>query len=136
MEDSSDQYCSTGSLGSDEYSLRSCYSPLVVMPVRTEARVPSRQQDVDYYKAYCELHFQNLALQSKVQELQRDRRQLLARIEAYQATQAKDTTKSDASSTRKRRVADLIERHYQCEVCGKNYGAEGSLNQHVRLKHK
>jgi hypothetical protein len=31
-----------------------------------------------------------------------------------------------------------IERHYICPIgnCGKNYGSEGSLNQHIKLKHK
>jgi transcription elongation factor Elf1 len=139
MEDSRDRNYSVGSLSSDfdQYSLRtsSSYCPFVILPAQTEASVPSRQQDLDYYQAYCDLYLQNLALQSKVQELQTHRRQILARIEACQVTQAKNTIKSDASS-RKRRIADLIERHYNCGMCGRSYGAEGSLNQHVRLKHK
>jgi len=38
---------------------------------------------------------------------------------------------------RHRRRAALIDRHYQCPVqaCSKNYGSEGSLNQHLKLKH-
>ena len=31
-----------------------------------------------------------------------------------------------------------IDRHFQCPVtqCGKTYGSEGSLNQHIKRKHK
>lgn len=38
---------------------------------------------------------------------------------------------------RHRRTANEIERHYKCQVeqCGKLYGSEGSLNQHMKIKH-
>jgi len=34
-------------------------------------------------------------------------------------------------------TAQMIERHYICpnELCQKSYGSEGSLNQHLKLKH-
>ena len=37
-----------------------------------------------------------------------------------------------------RRCANEIEKQYQCpfDECGKLYGSEGSLNLHLRLKHK
>lgn len=36
-----------------------------------------------------------------------------------------------------RRTAGEIDRHYKCliENCLKSYGSEGSLNQHIKLKH-
>lgn len=36
-----------------------------------------------------------------------------------------------------RRIASEIQRHYKCQVenCQKSYGSEGSLNQHIKLKH-
>ena len=39
---------------------------------------------------------------------------------------------------RHRRTAPEIARHYKCpnEDCPKSYGSEGSLNQHLKLKHK
>ena len=39
---------------------------------------------------------------------------------------------------RHRRTASEIERHYRCPVpnCLKSYGSEGSLSQHIKLKHK
>lgn len=38
---------------------------------------------------------------------------------------------------RHRRTATEIARHYKCpiEECPKSYGSEGSLNQHIKLKH-
>ena len=39
---------------------------------------------------------------------------------------------------RHRRTATEINRHYRCPVegCGKSYGSEGSLSQHIKNKHK
>jgi len=38
---------------------------------------------------------------------------------------------------RNRRTATEIARHYKCPIedCPKSYGSEGSLNQHIKLKH-
>jgi len=38
---------------------------------------------------------------------------------------------------RHRRTATEIARHYRCPIedCPKSYGSEGSLNQHIKLKH-
>ena len=38
---------------------------------------------------------------------------------------------------RNRRTATEIARHYRCPIegCAKSYGGEGSLNQHIKLKH-
>ena len=43
----------------------------------------------------------------------------------------------DDRKKRFRRTAGEIERHYRCpvETCQKSYGSEGSLNQHIKLKH-
>ena len=37
-----------------------------------------------------------------------------------------------------RRGASEISRHYKCPVegCNKSYGLEGTMNQHIKLKHK
>ena len=39
---------------------------------------------------------------------------------------------------RNRRNANEISRHYKCPVedCPKSYGMEGTLNQHIKIKHK
>eukprot|EP01017_Pseudomicrothorax_dubius_P015015 TRINITY_DN17488_c0_g1_i1.p1 TRINITY_DN17488_c0_g1~~TRINITY_DN17488_c0_g1_i1.p1 ORF type:complete len:114 (+),score=15.09 TRINITY_DN17488_c0_g1_i1:328-669(+) len=36
---------------------------------------------------------------------------------------------------RQRRTATEIDRHYRCPLCVKSYGSEGSLAQHIKLKH-
>lgn len=38
---------------------------------------------------------------------------------------------------RHRRTATEIARHYKCPIsdCPKSYGSEGSLNQHIKIKH-
>ena len=43
----------------------------------------------------------------------------------------------DDRKKRFRRTANEIERHYRCPVesCQRSYGSEGSLNQHLKLKH-
>ena len=44
----------------------------------------------------------------------------------------------DERRKRHRRTATEIARHYKCPLrdeCHKSYGSEGSLNQHIKLKH-
>ena len=43
----------------------------------------------------------------------------------------------DDKRKRHRRTATEIQRHYKCQMadCHKSYGSEGSLNQHMKLKH-
>ena len=43
----------------------------------------------------------------------------------------------DDKRKRHRRTATEIQRHYACPVagCHKSYGSEGSMNQHMKLKH-
>ncbi|CAD8203820.1 unnamed protein product [Paramecium pentaurelia] len=38
---------------------------------------------------------------------------------------------------RQRSLASEVQRNFECPInmCGKKYGSEGSLNQHVKLKH-
>lgn len=43
----------------------------------------------------------------------------------------------ESMKKRSRRMADEIERKHRCNVqfCEKEYGSEGSLIQHIKLKH-
>lgn len=43
----------------------------------------------------------------------------------------------EARNKRSRRTAEEIEKKYKCEVtyCERHYGSEGSLQQHIKLKH-
>jgi len=46
-------------------------------------------------------------------------------------------TSNEERRKRVRRTANEIARHYVCRVekCQKSYGSEGSLNQHMKIKH-
>jgi len=51
-----------------------------------------------------------------------------------------ETSKSGGLDGKKRhrRTATEISRHFKCPIegCGKSYGSEGSLTQHIKNKHK
>ena len=51
--------------------------------------------------------------------------------------QGNDINNLEDTRKRHRRTATEIERHFVCQVdgCTKSYGSEGSLNQHMKLKH-
>jgi hypothetical protein len=42
----------------------------------------------------------------------------------------------DRKPTRIRKKACEIKRDYHCTYCPKAYGSEGSLSQHIKLKHQ
>jgi hypothetical protein len=48
-----------------------------------------------------------------------------------------EPTSKEMLKKRNRRMAEQIERKHTCEVefCGKYYGSEGSLLQHIKIKH-
>lgn len=55
-----------------------------------------------------------------------------------QSEKNKTEERSSEIKKRNRRTAGEIARHYICSVstCAKSYGSEGSLHQHMKLKHK
>lgn len=48
-----------------------------------------------------------------------------------------NSSSEDLKKKRFRKTAAEINRHFKCpiETCQKAYGSEGSLNQHIKLKH-
>lgn len=48
------------------------------------------------------------------------------------------TNKNSNKPKRFRRTNEMIERNYKCtyEKCDKSYASEGSLQQHIKLKHE
>lgn len=48
-----------------------------------------------------------------------------------------NSSSDEMKRKRFRKTAAEINRHFKCpiEVCQKAYGSEGSLNQHIKLKH-
>lgn len=50
---------------------------------------------------------------------------------------SKDQLSEENRTKRSRRTAEEIEKKFKCEVtyCERQYGSEGSLQQHIKLKH-
>lgn len=109
--------------------------PFMMIPVQTRvdaSNLPPLKENVDYYEEYCRIYMQAVSLTTQVQSLLSEKADLSKRM----TTMLNDSKESqEASGKRQRRKATQIERHFKCEFCSKSYGAEGSLNQHVRLKH-
>ena len=91
---------------------------------------------IKYWKAYYENYIlvkqlskavsDNIFLEEAVKDINKP--------EVFNATDSNN----DKKGKRHRRLANEIVRHYQCPApeWRKSYGSEGSLNQHVKLKHK
>lgn len=87
-----------------------------------------------YQKQASKLQFANNVLQTQLAEVLKEIRELSSMIE-----EAEDNENSSAEEKKKRirRCANQIERKYVCPVpnCEKSYGTEGSMAQHMRIKH-
>jgi len=95
----------------------------------------SEEGGCDYYHEYCRLFLANVVLTSQVRSLRSDKAELQRRLARLEETE--EGSETQEKGKRHRRTASEISRHYKCAVaaCQKSYGSEGSLNQHIRLKH-
>eukprot|EP01016_Furgasonia_blochmanni_P036197 TRINITY_DN409_c0_g1_i2.p1 TRINITY_DN409_c0_g1~~TRINITY_DN409_c0_g1_i2.p1 ORF type:complete len:293 (-),score=26.68 TRINITY_DN409_c0_g1_i2:128-1006(-) len=98
------------------------------------------EHSLNYYQEYCKLFIANVVLTSQIKELLTEKNELiskLTRLEVQSNTTGGFDSPSDSKKRRFRRTAAEISRHYKCPVerCLKSYGSEGSLNQHMKLKH-
>ena len=94
----------------------------------------------NYYHEFCRLHLANVVLMSQMRELVNERNELSTKFTKLEkkGEEIREGDKSEENRTKRfRRTADEIERHYRCPVdtCQRSYGSEGSLNQHLKLKH-
>lgn len=105
-----------------------------------EGKVPI---DVNYLK---NLFLQNETMKNQLNSLLSQRESLLRSIKFYEQQQPLQKKNSitlsaeqqeDAKKKRFRRSAKNISRLFMCPIvkCTKSYGSEGSLHQHIRLKH-
>jgi len=109
--------------------------------------IPPNDQNMNYYQEYCKLFIANVVLTNQMKELIAEKNELVGRINELEKRGGDKVEKtpitpnlnnsSDDKKTRIRRKAAEIERHYRCPIttCQKSYGSEGSLIQHIRLKH-
>eukprot|EP00830_Metopus_es_P017276 TRINITY_DN560_c0_g3_i1.p1 TRINITY_DN560_c0_g3~~TRINITY_DN560_c0_g3_i1.p1 ORF type:complete len:176 (-),score=28.26 TRINITY_DN560_c0_g3_i1:12-539(-) len=99
------------------------------------------------YKDYCKLYYANIILTNQLKVLLEEKNELMQKMnkcenrkrpeEILPMSWAPSLLKYE-SKKRHRRTAEEIERHYKCPVpgCMRSYGAEGSLTQHIKMKHK
>jgi hypothetical protein len=61
----------------------------------------------------------------------------MVRQDRMQECRADCTQSEENRAKRSRRTAEMIEKKYRCKApfCEKSYGAEGSLQQHIKIKH-
>jgi len=106
--------------------------------------IPPNDQNNNYYQEYCRLFIANVVLTTQMKELIAEKNELLNRLSELEMDRGSKHSKEPAASdpgtdkkARIRRKAADVERHYKCpnEQCQKNYGSEGSLLQHIKLKH-
>jgi hypothetical protein len=93
-----------------------------------------------YYHEFCRLHLANVVLLSQMRELFNERNELTGRFGKLEkkAREIEEGERGDDDKKKRfRRTANEIERHYRCPVdtCQRSYGSEGSLNQHIKIKH-
>lgn len=106
---------------------------------------PTDDQNLSYYQEFCRLFIANNVLQTQMKELLNEKTDLMGNLNRLEKRSEELLGKSgqldslQPKKKRYRRNANQIERHYRCPVgpttCSKSYGSEGSLNQHIRLKH-
>jgi len=105
--------------------------------------IPPNDQNSNYYQEYCRLFIANVVLTTQMKEIIAEKNELLAKLsdlERGEKAPKEPTSATDFGTDKKariRRKAADVERHFKChvETCQKTYGSEGSLLQHVKLKH-
>jgi hypothetical protein len=103
--------------------------------------IPPNDQNNNYYQEYCRLFIANVVLTTQMKELISEKNELLTRLSELERGEkhVKEPALSPGADkkARIRRKAADVERHYKCpnDACQKNYGSEGSLLQHIKLKH-
>lgn len=87
-----------------------------------------------YFKEVNKLYFANTVLTTQLNAATEEKLQLAEWIEKLEETEKESY---EEKKKRVRRCASQIERKFICQVpnCDKSYGTEGSMAQHMRLKH-
>lgn len=118
------------------YSIRMVNGePFFFIPVthKSDQAPPEYDPKVNYTALCEEMRERNAQATQQLQALILEYKNLTNKLERLQAHSM--TEVSIQKRKRHRRAAEEIDRHFCCEQCGKAYGSEGSLNQHVKLKH-
>jgi hypothetical protein len=102
-----------------------------------------QQQNYKYYLEFIKTEQINRLLKKQLNNLQIEKnnlKQLITRLERKNKKLKANNTENinDLYMNRKRhrRNKNEIIREFKCNLCEKKYGSEGSLKQHMRIKHK
>lgn len=101
-----------------------------------------KEKNAQYYNHYCNLYVANVMLLEKIKETLEHKEELIQKLrrvrECSEQVLSSLEEKNVNKKKRHRRQARDIERHFVCPIlkCDKSYGNEGSLNQHIKQKHR
>jgi hypothetical protein len=108
--------------------------------------MPKYNPDKKYLDSYWNLFCQNESLLGKIEQASVARDEMLIKIinieQGYLDYMHKPDTEEDELNKKNRKNHDRrhaaeIERSYDCpyKCCDKQYGSEGSMNLHIKIKH-
>ena len=102
-----------------------------------------QQQNYKYYLEFIKTEQINRILKIQLNNLQIEKnnlKQLITRLERknkkLKANNIENINDLYMNRKRHRRNKNEIIREFKCNLCEKKYGSEGSLKQHIRIKHK
>merc|ERR1711935_1285821 len=99
-------------------------------------------KNIQYYNHYCNLYIANVMLLEKIKDTLEHKEELIHKLkrlrECSEQVLCSLEEKNVNKKRRHRRPAKDIDRHFNCPIlkCDKSYGSEGSLNQHIKQKHR
>lgn len=103
---------------------------------------PNNEHNFQYYQEYCRLHVASMVLNTQLRDITSLNVDLASTMQSLEKKKIELVGKSEIEvvnlkKKRFRRTANQIERKHKCPVppCTKCYGSDGSLLQHLRLKH-
>lgn len=103
--------------------------PVEVPTLQVNTQLPLEEAA---FHEWCQLKMKNSELVSKTQYFLNKLEELKERLGEMEEQQ---NSRKSSKPKRHRRTADKIDRKHTCPNCDKSYGSEGSLLQHVHLKH-
>ncbi len=102
-----------------------------------------QQQNYKYYLEFIKTEQINRLLKKQLNNLQIEKnnlKQLITRLERknkkLKIKNSENINDLYMNRKRHRRNKNEIIREFKCNLCEKKYGSEGSLKQHMRIKHK
>ena len=110
-------------------------TPYFVIPIyEVDTDLPPQMEGKNYRAEYYKSREEHIELTKVLQDLLFEREELLSSLQQVEPLPLKRKKTLNYSQRERRRAGDIV-RLFECEICGKAYGSEGSLKQHTKLKH-